>query len=132
MKVGDYVRTPLGITKYLGKYNMLGDLDNWYEFDKLDENLWFGDIADVINKNQLNEVVIKSSPNIIDLIEKGDILKFKDTKHYQEVLAIDNEKLYLTDFIYMSGLHKYKKEIQEDLEWVITQEQIEAIQYEVK
>ena len=31
----------------------------------------------------------------------------------------------------MSGLHKYKKEIQSDLEWVITHEQIEAIQYKV-
>jgi len=75
--------------------------------------------------------IIKSSPNIIDLIEVGDILKFKDTKHYQEVLAIDKEKLYLTEYIYMSGLHKYKKEIQADLEWVITHEQIEAMQYKV-
>ena len=77
------------------------------------------------------ENIIKSSPNIIDLIEVGDILKFKNMKHYQEVLAIDNEKLYLTGYIYMSGLQEYKKEIEEDLEWVITHEQIEQMAYKI-
>jgi len=125
MKVGDYVRTNLReehiITKIVNIKKSI-DGSHFLELDRYTKYNYYDDKPEYF----------KSSPNIIDLIEKGDILKFKDTKHYQEVLAIDNEKLYLTDFIYMSGLHKYKKEIQEDLEWVITHEQIEAIQYEVE
>ena len=75
--------------------------------------------------------ILNESNNLIDLLEEGDIIKLKDTKHYQEVLYIGEEKLYLSEFIYMSGLQKYKKEIEKDIEWIITHEQIKNIKYKV-
>ena len=117
MNIGDYARTKKGI---IGKIKAI---DNQTELE---------DLYLVKRKWYYKEDIIKSSPNIIDLIEVGDILKFKDTKHYEEVEAIDDEKLYLTNYIYMSGLQEYKEEIQNDLEWVITHEQIESMKYEVE
>lgn len=123
MNIGDYVRTEEGI-KRVGNYYYKDTYDNGHciYFEGNDFGLLY------TNEEYKN---MKSSPDITDLLEVGDILKFKDTKHYQEVLAIDKEKLYLTEYIYMSGLQKYKKEIEEDLEWVITHEQIESMKYKV-
>ena len=114
LNIGDYVRTKGGL---IGKVIEIKGNYKTYFIPNRQEN-------DVIE-------IIKSSPNIIDFIQVGDILKFKDMKHYQEVLAIDNEKLYLTDYIYMSGLQEYKNEMEEDLEWVITHEQIEQMAYKI-
>ena len=69
LKSGMYVRTPLGISKYLGNYD---NVNNLHEFDKLDGELWTGDIADVVFDCEIEDVVLKASPCIIDLIEVGD------------------------------------------------------------
>ena len=118
MKVGDYVRTPLGIAKYIGKYDMAGNLDDWYEFDKLNEELWFGDIANVIYKNQLKETVLKSSPNIIDLIEVGDYVNGVD------VGFVDKKAKRILCY----GVAINAK----DIKSIVTKEQFESMEYEVK
>ena len=119
LNIGDYVRTKEGYVCKILKLNEPRYDDGYLDFN------------DINSPRIYKPNVVKSSPNIIDLIEVGDILKFKNMKHYQEVLAIDNEKLYLTGYIYMSGLQEYKKEIEEDLEWVITHEQIEQMAYKI-
>lgn len=133
LKVGDYVRTPLGIAKYLGKYNMSGNLDDWYEFDKLDENLWFGDIANVINKNQLNEVVIKSSPDIIDLIEVGDYVNGNKV-YYLKGNIEKSEVAFEEDVLYTEYNDEYGEWYgyeEDEIETIVTKEQFEGNEYKV-
>ena len=124
LNIGDYVRfdyhrvtVPILIGKIV--HIEYDEVEKYYSY-VTDNGLVIG-----------NENIIKRSPNIIDLLEKGDLIKLKDVKHYQEVEAIDDDKLYLTEYIYLSGLQKYKKEIEKDLEWVITHEQLNEIKYEV-
>lgn len=123
MRAGDYVRTKNG---YICKIININDFREPSMKYSVDVN-YLKDIVFI-----RDEDILKSSPNIIDLIEVGDILKFKDDKNYEEVQYIDKDKIYLTDFIYYSGLQEYKEEMQQDMEWVITHEQIENIKYEVE
>ena len=64
MKIGDYVRTKKGmIAKIINKQDISGGLHNKEEVFILDNG----------NRLAINSCkVIKSSPNIIDLIEVGD------------------------------------------------------------
>ena len=120
IKVGEYVRTPLGICKYLGHYE---NKDDWYEFDKLDEELWFDDIANIIYKNQLNEVIVKHSPNIIDLIEEGDYVNgckvinklYENEKDIPTTLKCLNENSLKND----------------DIKSIVTKEMMKSVEYRI-
>lgn len=72
----------------------------------------------------------KASHNIIDLIEKDDILIFKNCFQYQQVLDIKDDVLYLTNYIY-NDISKNKKEIEENILAIVTKEQIQTMCYEV-
>lgn len=123
LEEGMYVRTPYGIDKI--KDIVLNG--NLYE----DSGLYLEKgIKLVCGKEEMKN--LKASHNIIDLIEVGDILILKDVKQYQQVLSIDEDKLYLTEFIYMSGLEKLKKEIEEDIIGIVTKEQFESMQYRIE
>ena len=137
MNIGDYVRNQFGIGKIIDIKN--NNDTKMLTFDKplaYLVNIKTGEIKENSFTNYLpltkNIKVenIKHSFNIIDLIEVGDILKFKDSKEYQEVIDIDDNKLYTTTFIY-NDLKTFKKEIQKELEWVITHEQIEKLKYKI-
>jgi hypothetical protein len=118
MKVGDYVRTPLGITKYIGKYD---NYEDFYEFDKLDEELWTGDIANVVYSFEIDNIVLKSSPNIIDLIEVGDYVNGNKVLDREDYLlwVFDNEE---QDTLYYN---------EEDIKSIVTKEQFESMKYKV-
>ena len=60
MRVGDYVRTKKGLIGKIIDIN-LGDFQTRYELDNSDEFHY-----------EYRNDIIKSSPNIIDLIEIGD------------------------------------------------------------
>lgn len=122
IKVGEYVRTPLGIAKYLGKYE---DMPNFYQFDKLDEELWFGDIADVIYKNQLDEVVLKHSPNIIDLLELGDFV------NRSEVVCVKNNSDEVKCVYVDTKIYHDQRLTEDEIVSVITHEQMEEMEYEL-
>lgn len=69
MKVGDYCRTKDGfIAKLIEK-------DTWYKFDSviLEEEYPYN----YLSREHANELIIKSSPNITDLIEPGDYVNGK-------------------------------------------------------
>lgn len=72
----------------------------------------------------------KISPNIIDLLEVGDVIKLKPTKQIQQVLSKNENEISLTDYVFYD-LKKSKKELIKQIEWVITREQIEQMEYKV-
>ena len=115
MKVGDYVR-------YVDVFN------NTIKIRKINEiippdKLIKKDVYFFNNKEcSLKEDIIKSSPNIIDLIEVGDIITTNNL--CGEITKIDSDKIYTTcyDGEYCSA---------EDIKSIVTKEQFEAMQYKV-
>ena len=67
MKVGDYVRTKWGC---IAKFE--GINEGVYEFDNI-----IMDESSAVREELLVDIVEKSSPNIIDLIEVGDVLHYE-------------------------------------------------------
>ena len=72
MNVGDYVRTKDG---YIAKIEE--EFDKSYLCDDTVEYIY--EPLPFISKDKPNEMIIKSSPNIIDLIEVGDILYLEES-----------------------------------------------------
>ena len=101
MKVGDYVRTKKGI---IGKIKLI---DNQTELE---------DLYLVKRKWYYKEDIIKSSPNIIDLIEVGDYVNGCPILHKE-----NNE-------LVCGLLLRYKEE---NIQNVVTKEQFESMKYEV-
>ena len=122
LNIGDYVRTRDGnIAKYIG-------YDGFYNFDNyvLDETKG-------INNDLLNEIVIKSSPNIIDLIEVGDYVngdRVKALKGDIESHKINNED----DVIYTEYINDYDEWCgfeEDEIKSIVTKEQFESMKYKV-
>ena len=101
MKVGDYVRTKRGI---IGKIKLI---DNQTEL----ENLYL-----VKRKWYYKEDFIKSSPNIIDLIEVGDYVNGYEVTNKDKFLGFGNHDWYMTN---------------DEIKSIVTKEQFKNIEYEV-
>ena len=122
MKVGDYVRNKYGIAKVI-------DIENNNEIDILvfDKSICFlvnketGEIKEDILLNRLAIIdgidvsKIKSSPNIIDLIEVGDYV------NGEAVISIDSIEVYTKDGMYLN----------EDIKSIVTKEQFESMEYKI-
>lgn len=105
LKVGDYVKTEKGEIYHI----------------EHDEILKF------LSKSNYHKI-IKSSPNIIDLIEVGDLIKLKPTKQIQQVLSKNENEISLTDYVFYD---LKKSNVVEEIEWIITREQIEQMKYKI-
>lgn len=117
MNVGDYVRTKddLGIQLICKINKIISD-----DFISTDKGHW--DIEDII----------KSSPNIIDLIKVGDYVNGhrvnyinKDREHFNISFGDENFNLkskFNSDIYWLS---------KEDIKSIVTREQFEAMQYKV-
>lgn len=117
LEVGMYVRTILGISKLVEiKY------ENTYVFDKLDDDLSSGDIPDEIWSCEIDDVVLKASFNIIDLIEVGDYVN-----GYKVIDIVEND-IYISDYYAESyiGIVKVK-----DIKSIVTKEQYKNIEYRI-
>ena len=116
MKVGDYVRTKYGIiakiTDIIEDFSIDCDIDVYYE-DSLKDNSPMMEIP----YNLKDEYIIKSSPNIIDLIEVGD--------YVNGCLVLHKENNELVCGL----LLKYKEE---NIENIVTREQFERMQYNLE
>lgn len=112
MKVGDYVRTKYGISKIISDPNT-----NKFNIDIFKKD---GITLRCIKQKD----VIKSSPNIIDLIEVGDIVNYGLLGGGMVIFKKDGE--ITTNTILFSTLKE------KDIKKVITKEQIENQEYEVK
>ena len=135
LKEGIYVRTKLGISKYLRKY----EDSEMYLFDKLDENLWSGDIANVLYRCDIYGTIIKASYNIIDLIEIGDIITFKNDDDVYKVICVPNEECALEVFYLAKNydgetedIIVYKDDMRKYIDRILTKEKFKKDSYEVK
>ena len=128
LKVGDYVRTKYGIiakiTDIIEDFSIDCDIDIYYEYSLKDNSPMME-----IPYNLKDEYIIKSSPNIIDLLEVGDVLSFKDDSICRIIEISDNGYYLLKDF---GGEQYYeRKEYIDTLISIVTKEQFESIQYKV-
>ena len=112
MNIGDYVRTKYGITQYK-------------EYETANGNkLLCMPVKDGSNGIFANiEDIIKSSPNIIDLIEKFDLVN----GHLVICKMYENEKDIPT-IVKCVGDYYFKEE---DIKSIVTKEQFESMKYEV-
>ena len=113
MKVGDYVRTKYGITQFKEYETTYGEKLLCMPVKDGSQGI-FANIEDVV----------KSSPNIIDLIEEGDIVNYGLLGGGMVIFKKDGE--ITTNTILFSNLKE------KDIKKVITKEQIENIEYEVE
>ena len=119
MNVGDYVRTKDGIIAKIT--DIIEDLSIDCDRDVFDlDNMAMMEIP----WNFKDEYIIKSSPNIIDLIEEGDIVNYGLLGGGMVIFKKDGE--ITTNTILFSNLKE------KDIKKVITKEQIENLEYEVE
>ena len=123
LNVGDYVRYKYENYIYIGKIKFISEV-----MSCLDETLQLD--IDNCMEEILKEDIIKSSPNIIDLIEVGDYVN--GHKVFDD-MRVDTDD-YGNDFIEIgieidNMLNHYIRE--EDIKSVLTHEQFEAMQYVV-
>ena len=120
MKVGDYVITRKGyIAKYKGieKCNNIdGESEDWFIFDSTIIDDYGNSVPVEINKSYF----IKSSPNIIDLIEVGDYVN-----GYLVMELYINEIRLLTENNVLCFLQN------RDIKSIVTKEQFEGMEYKI-
>lgn len=90
IEVGEYIRTNDGEI-----YQIKDMGDDYYELDK-HYLLWQGDsyiYVNMIDREKLNSIIKRHSKNLIDLIEKGDLVKIKD-EHGEDLLLLNNSSCF--------------------------------------
>ena len=122
MKIGDYVRTDTGdigkITKIIGEEKNIKDC-----YLNFKDMVIYGTENDVIG---IQGKVIKSSPNIIDLIEVGDYVNGYRVENIMiklgiPILCIETGSNYFqSPFIH-----------EEDIKSIVTSQQFESMEYKV-
>ena len=110
MKVGDYVRTESGIAK-IKSFETKNK-----ELIELDKDIMICNMDCYRNNCTINQV-IKSSPNIIDLIEVGDYVN----GYLVEFVDKDDKML----ICFGATLDN------EDIESIVTHEQFESMEYRI-
>ena len=128
MNVGDYVRTKTGIHKIF-RINEKADI--WkYHCDKKPTGEWDSSYEYIkVRKDD----IIKSSPNIIDLIEVGDYVngeKVKALKGDIENHKINNED----DVIYTEYINDYDEWCgfeKDEIKSIVTKQCFESMEYKV-
>lgn len=116
LNVGDYVRTKNKAPFEPSQIAKITDIkkDEGYKnqyFITLDHNL-----PTTYDFHIYSEDVIKSSPNIIDLIEIGDYV------NGECVINVDSIEVYTRDGMYLN----------EDIKSIVTKESMESVTYYVK
>jgi ATP-dependent exoDNAse (exonuclease V) alpha subunit len=120
--VGDYVRTRWGcIAKFEGIH------EGFYEFDNI-----IMDESSAVREELFVDIVEKSSPNIIDLIEVGDYVNGhrvnyinKDREHFN--ISFGDEDFNLKSK-FNSDIYWLSKE---DIKSIVTKEQFESMEYKI-
>jgi hypothetical protein len=120
MRVGDYVRTKSGIIGKIESKNYIGYSD-W-----LIDTLYYNDdgIIDDWTCGVKEYDVLKSSPNIIDLIERFDFVN----GHLVICKMYENEKDIPT-IVKCVGDYYFKEE---DIKSIVTKEAFSSVEYRVE
>ena len=117
MKVGDYVRF-----KTLSREIKIGKVIDIIAPDK--NSMKKHCVYDLDNNEAtVDDYVIKSSPNIIDLIEVGDYV------NKSRVVAIDDDGFIEIEIGY--DLEQGELLPQEDIKSIVTKEQFESMEYKI-
>ena len=124
MKVGDYVRTKTGIHKIF-RINEKADI--WkYHCDKKPTGEWDSSYEYIKVRK---EDVIKSSPNIIDLIEIGDYVNgylVKDIDYAFDDVVMNKKDARIVPYIDCN-----KDKYIDDIKSIVTKEQFESMEYRI-
>ena len=119
-----YVRTIDGvITKLIGqteRYDIFGETKYCYQFeDNID--VW----SDILEIEYAEDVIIKASFNILELLEAGDYVNgrkvYQVGYNFQDEYVLKMSESNYEDFIYPN-----------EIKSIVTKEQFEAIKYEIK
>ena len=123
MKIGDYVRTKYGIAKII---NISCGEDLWFDNDNIfdeDEKEIFRYNKPSMYSNWADNNIIKSSSNIIDLIEVGDYVNghkvtafMYDGKNNRIGVVVDSEQWAYDD---------------NEIKSIVTKEQFENMEYKL-
>lgn len=116
MKVGDYVRT-----KHLG-----GSIERIIEIIPIEKTpdlieLYTTDISTLYNSRITKDEIIKSSPNIIDLIEVGD--------YVDRLRVVEKQEDYIVVETFDERIFIYKNE---PIKSIVTKERFESMEYKVE
>ena len=116
MKVGDYVRT----------YHLGGSIEKIIEIvpkERTDDLIerYITDISAKYMQSITAEQIIKSSPNIIDLIEAGDYV------NGYRITTIGSNGIYAED----ENGYLIKMFTKEDIKSIVTKERFESMEYKV-
>ena len=124
LEVGMYVRTDNGI---IGKiYEQIGDM-----FTYKDSN------RNYITYDLSHNEILKASHSIIDLIEAGDIITFKNSNDVYKVSSIPNDMIdgfyleYDLNYPETEDIYVDKEEMENALKSIVTKEQFENMSYKV-
>ena len=123
MKVGDYVRTKYGIAKIIDiscGEDLMFDNDNI--FDEDEQNIYRYDKPSMYS-NWADNNIIKSSPNIIDLIEVGD---YVNGSKVIDIAPTPKRAIYIEDIQQHLALIPIT-----NINRVLTKEQFESMEYKV-
>jgi len=114
MKVGDYVRTRDGFDRLVDKRKDDNHDYYWYRFEN-----------GKTMTNPENGFVIKSSPNIIDLIEVGD---YVNGSKVIDIAQAPKRAIYIEDINQIYGLTPYTND---NIISIVTKEQFENCMYKI-
>lgn len=117
MKLGDYVRTKKGI---IGKIKLI---DNQTELE---------DLYLVKRKWYYKEDLIKSSPNIIDLIEVGDLVNGMKVTGIGGTYHGRKDKAIRCDYCVNKKTGKWTMIYDDEIKSIVTKEQFKSMEYKVK
>ena len=109
MKVGDYVRYKYENYIYIGKIKFISEV-----MSGLDETLQLD--IDNCMEEILKEDIIKSSPNIIDLIQVGDIVNGYEVTSKDQFLGFGNHDCYMTN---------------DEIKSIVKKEQFSCMEYKI-
>ena len=113
MKAGEYVRTDYGCIAKIKKFWVYHNV----KFITTDK--------DTISES----MIVKSSPNIIDLIDVGDVLSYKDGSICRIMEITDKGYCLLKDY---GGEQYYEsKEWLKDIKSIVTKEQFSQMEYRI-
>ncbi len=121
MKVGDYVRF-----KTLSREIKIGKVIDIIEPDK--ESMKKYCVYDLDNDEAtVDDYIIKSSPNIIDLLEVGDYVNGARVTNISKEQG-KNVEIYLdTNDLFEQDIYK-----NEDIKSIVTKEQFESMEYKIE
>ena len=124
MRVGDYVRTDDGfISKYIGKNKNKWCMSGHLSFESTIRDIRYEELEEdnIIWESEIEQgyVKVKSSPNIIDLIEVGDYVN-------GEYVTYINKNDNYVDVGYDDAILRLK-----DIKSILTKEQFESMEYKI-